>query len=132
MPESEDEFNPDDVYAYLSPEPTGGLHLVIISAGEIVRAMREHEPRCRSSLDIDVLREWAIVHWAWKPDDQCCEADKKTPTKEYKQFVATIHAVCEFQERMIGHDLGPQAAMPIDWSYLREYAENLLPGLENK
>jgi hypothetical protein len=67
-----------------------------------------------------------------KRDEQCCEADKKINTREYKQFVATIHAVCEFQERMLRRDLGPQAAMPIDWSYLKEYAENLLPGLEDR
>jgi hypothetical protein len=62
-----------------------------------------------------------------KREEQCCEADRKISTREYKQFVAIIHAVCEFQERMIGYDMGPQATMPIDWSYLREYAENLLP-----
>lgn len=63
--------------------------------------------------------------------EQCCEADKKISTQEYKAFVATVHAICKFQERMRYLDLGPQAAMPIDWLYLREYAENLLPGLED-
>ena len=50
--------------------------------------------------------------------------------QEYKIFASVIRRVAELEGNLLSDDLGPQAAFPIDWDYIKEYAENLL-GVES-
>lgn len=55
-------------------------------------------------------------------------------TKDYKQFVSTVIAVCELQENLLDKDFGATGipSFVTDWNYLKEFGQNLLDGKEKR